>query len=150
MSTNRPCKVAGSRRTRIGSPRAAARARQALFAPALFPGLEMTGKPFECGTREDRPQILLSDRCGRKLSVSRRGGEIDTDADDDKLQNLTLAELRLEEDSGYLATAQQYVVWPFVREPIEPFFEDRAQRGADSQRRDETKLRGLIYGTTRP
>ena len=110
----------------------------------------MTGKPFECGTREDRPQILLSDRCGRKLSVSRRGGEIDTDADDDKLQNLTLAELRLEEDSGYLATAQQYVVWPFVREPIEPFFEDRAQRGADCQRRDETKLRGLIYGTTRP
>ena len=38
----------------------------------------------------------------------------DADANDNELQDLPLAQLRLEQDSGDLATMHQYVVRPFV------------------------------------
>src|SRR6516162_1804489 len=137
-----PDQLAESHRLRTPSR---AYGRKALFAPALYPGLEMTGKSLKRSARRDCPEILFGDRRGRKLRVSRRRGEIDADADDNKLGGLTLVELRFEADSGYLATAQKDVVWPLIVTPCGLCCEGPGQRAAYRPDPDEAQVRGMIH-----
>src|SRR5271156_1409671 len=86
---------------------------ETLRPPASRPWVEMPDKRFRRRCRRGRAVAFPGDGRRRKLGIDRRRDEVDPDADDDKRRVPTVADLRLEEDTGDLAAANQHVVWPF-------------------------------------
>src|SRR5437867_633994 len=93
---------------------------EAVLTPTPLPSVEISGELLERVRRGERPPTLFGDRGGRKLGSLRRRGEIDADAEDDKLRDLPLAQVRLKQNPGDLAALYEHVVRPFVGHPLKP------------------------------
>ena len=149
-SAKRPCRLAFSRRTRIGSPRPTARASHAARSganpasrQAPRPILEMPGEGPEQRRRLRRGIALCRDRGGGKLDVGGCRDQVDADADDQKSEVLSFADLQFEQDAGDLAAVQQQIVRPFAGEPGK-IWDEIAERIADRQGRGEPELRRAV------